>query len=874
MNIVNSLTLRHLKLNKKRTIVTIIGVILSVSMLTAVPTFVVSFFNMMQRATMADTGNWHVLYKDVENQNIDKIVNDKNTASAVLSKDVGYAMLEGSKNEDKPYLFIKSYNEQGFENFNLELLEGRFPENSGEILISSHIAENGGVVFKVGDVLKLNIGQRYVEDEGKRVLLGQDSGFRKKREEDSGEEFIGEFAKEYTVTGIISRPGFEPYWAPGYTVINYLDKKELTSNDTVNISVAWKNVSKKANMEANELAESMGISDHRLIYNRELLRYHGIIDDGFLRTVYILSAILITLIIVGSVALIYNSFAISISERSRHLGMLASVGATKKQKRSSVFFEGFIVGAIGIPLGIFFGTLGMGITFNLVQPMMAGMIDTGAKLTLKISPVAIIAALLLSVVTIFISAYIPAKRASKISPVDAIRQSRDIKVTGQAVKTSKLTRFIFGFEAELGLKNLKRNKRRYKTTVFSLVISIVLFLSVSSLSLLSQRSVDVVSGSIPYDVSVFVTSSATAQKKKDFYKAVANMEYADESVIEQTMHGMFNADGKLIPDKIKAIIEPNANEKNNGYKIQFQIKSADDGALDRYAQEIGVDVNSLRDRDNPRGILVNTLTIRTNNKYMRVNHFNIEAGERLKLTHPMYGNNNSVECSNVLEVAALADKTPIGETRLTNPSQAILIVSEEIYAHMQENLPEGSANSDVRILINSSNPSKLVESIKEYQKQTSIANLHIYDVAEADRRNRQFETFVFVFFYGFVALITAICVANIFNTISTSISLRKREFAMLKSIGITPKGFNKMINYESLFYGIKALTYGLPISFGMMYLIHKVLSSSFEFTFIIPWGRVLATVVAVFIIVGSTMLYASSKIKRENIIDVLKNENI
>jgi putative ABC transport system permease protein len=115
-------------------------------------------------------------------------------------------------------------------------------------------------------------------------------------------------------------------------------------------------------------------------------------------------------------------------------------------------------------------------------------------------------------------------------------------------------------------------------------------------------------------------------------------------------------------------------------------------------------------------------------------------------------------------------------------------------------------------------------------------------------------------------------VANIINTISTSITLRKREFAMLKSVGITPKGFNKMLSYESIFYGLKSLLYGLPISIAVMYLMHRVLYSTFRFPFAIPVVSLIVVIVSVFIIVGTAMLYSSSKVRKENIIDALKQE--
>jgi len=404
------------------------------------------------------------------------------------------------------------------------------------------------------------------------------------------------------------------------------------------------------------------------------------------------------------------------------------------------------------------------------------------------------------------------------------------------------------------------------------VLSIVLFLSISSLSQLTQKSTEIRTGNIPYDVQVLVTSSATAQEKKDFYHALARMEYADESVIEQRMTAVLAAEGDLIPDQIKPILTPNSREPNREtYDITFQITSIDEAALKRYAKKLGIDVAALKDTVNPKGILLNTVDVKVDNKYMRTNHFNIEAGEKLTLTPEIPDQPGAY--NSVVEIAALAEKTPIGETALRNPLEAMLIVSEEVYAAMEAKLPPQYAHANVDMLIKSSNPARLVESITEYQKQTSIANLHIYDVARADRQSKQFNIFMYVFFYGFVALITAISAANIFNTISTSISLRKRELAMLKSVGMTPESFNKMINYESLFYGIKALLYGLPISFAIMYLLYMVLSDSFAFAFTVPWGSVLAVVIAVFAIVILTMQYASSKIKKENIIDVL-NEMI
>lgn len=534
MNIISKLTLRHLMLNKKRTLVTIVGVIISVAMITGISTFSVSFLDFLRNDEMGNGGNWHALYKDAGIESVQKIKADEDIDTIAISKDIGYAYLEDSKNPNKPYLFIKAYNEEGFKNFNINILEGRLPKKSNEIVISQHIKDNAGVNFKIGEKLYLDIGNRLKLSEDMSAL-DQSSAYIPTNQDGNGEQLNLITKKEYVITGIISRPSIEPNFAPGYTSISYIDNNELAKYDNLNLFVAFKKVSPKLYTHAEELGIRVGVKD--ITYNNMLLRYYGITqDDIFLGTFYTFAAIMISIIMLGSISLIYNAFAISISERSRHLGMLASIGATKKQKRYSVFFEGLVVGIIGIPIGILFGTLGIGATFIFIQPLLEKVISGGQKLTIVISPISILVAGILSAITIFISCYIPAKLASKISPIDAVRQTQDIKLSSKVVRTSKLTRSIFGFEAELALKNLKRNNRRYRATIFSLVISIVLFLSISSFTLLSQKSTEVLQrGTINYDVGVTLTPSLSGEERDILYKDITSLENINEYQISETM---------------------------------------------------------------------------------------------------------------------------------------------------------------------------------------------------------------------------------------------------------------------------------------------------------------------------------------------------
>jgi len=222
---------------------------------------------------------------------------------------------------------------------------------------------------------------------------------------------------------------------------------------------------------------------------------------------------------------------------------------------------------------------------------------------------------------------------------------------------------------------------------------------------------------------------------------------------------------------------------------------------------------------------------------------------------------------NKLEIVALTDKAPMGVFPAGVGGLSI-IVSEQVLNQLmgEEEIP----NLNTRILLKSTNPIKTQHEIEDMNER----NVYVFNAYQSRQQEQQIILLISVFTYGFIVLITTISIANIFNTISTSISLRKREFAMLKSVGMTPKGFNKMINYDSIFYGIKSLLYGLPLSIAVMYLIHRSLMYTFNYEFALPWTSILYVIIAVFVIVSSTMLYSSAKVKKENIIDALKQENI
>ncbi|GIO09517.1 ABC transporter permease [Brevibacillus reuszeri] len=857
MNIINKLTVRHLMENKKQTLVTIIGVIISVAMVTAVITLGSSFLTLMQKETIKDYGEWHVLYRSVNKEQLEAIKQDAATKQLMTSKERGYALLPGSQNAGKPYLFIKAYNAQGFTNFPIELNEGRLPESADEIVLSEAIATNAKVTYQIGDHLTLEVGQRYNQSDPSDSNLSQNDQLRTSAGA-SMETLVDTKAETYTVVGFIKRPTWEQTWAPGYTALTYVDENMLDANKTVDVSVVVKNIDNTVYDHANDLAEKNNISSFKT--NDSLLRYYGVMGGGLGQTYNSLLLIVVLVIVVGSVSLIYNAFAISVSERSRHLGMLSSVGATRRQKRNSVFFEGAVIGAISIPLGVICGMLGIGITFGFINPILEDALGVTEKLTLVVTPLSIALACLVSVITIFISTYVPAQRASKISAIDAIRQTADIKLTSKALKTSKLVKRLFGIEAEIGLKNLKRNKRRYYATVFSLVISIVLFLAVSFFTSNLQKSLEISQKGYNYDIAIYTVGEGATLEDEQSVKTITSLENVTEFNLMKQMNGSFVwLAEEVVPENIK----PYLYQERDLYKYNIRVNSMQEDKLKTYAKQVGVEYAKLTNPDQPTAILIDTMTFLDEKGKFIETKVGGKVGEMLDLV----SEDNKQQVVNKVELAAVTDQFPMGIVQNDSILQVNLVVSEPVFEQLLKK--SVFVSSYLGLYLKSKEPLKTQQYIEEMQKDLTVMNLF----QERQRSERKI-LFMSVFVYGFVALITAVSMANIFNTISTSVALRKREFAMLRSVGMTPKSFHKMINYESIFYGIKSLAYGLPISAVIMVLIYRSFMYSFSYEFVVPWTSILYVIAAVFVIVSLSMYYASIKVKKANIIDALKQENL
>ncbi|MFC4714157.1 ABC transporter permease [Planococcus dechangensis] len=860
MNIVNKVTVRHLKQNKRRSLVTIIGAIISVAMITAVATLGVSFLDLLIREDIEENGEWHIQYEDATAQQLEAIAQDDNTEQLIVTSD-GFAAFDNAKNDNKRYLYFRNFEAQGMDHFPLALTEGRLPENANEVVISETLNNNSEETYGVGDTLTAGIGERMHTLEGSK--LSEYDPIQFGEGDTINEELVDVEEQSFDIVGIIERPGWEVSWLPMVSVVGFTDTATAAAEETFDGYVVASKINNDLFADANAFAKEQGIGT--VDFNSDLLRLYGATQNDNLRTtLFSLAGIIMGIVVIGSVALIYNAFAISVSERARHLGMLASVGATKRQKRNSVFFEGAIIGAISIPLGILAGLGGILVTFQFINTFLQGALNVEQQLEVVVTPMMLVVAIGVSALTILISTYVPAQKASKISAIDAIRQTQDIKLTGKAVKTSKWVRKLFGLEAEIGLKNLKRNRKRYLATVFSLVISIVLFLSVTYFTNNLKTSLAMTQSDLQYDIQLY-----SGELNEDSLAQYASLPDVTEAGLMRQAAGEAHIAQDRLPEALLEEIERGDTMLvDDRYRYYVSVYAMDSENFKQYAEQIGVDPAGFG-QETPRAILIDEVVYEDGMSatLKESKTVKVEAGETIELLGSSInemGEEIEPEVLANVEIAALTNETPagvstsyLGNLDLIVPMDAL----DELGFIAEETYPS--------ITLSTSDPMKTEAEILEINE----AGIDISNVFQRRQQEEQLVLLMQVFTYGFITLISLISIANIFNTISTSIQLRKREFAMLRSVGMTPKGFNKMIRYESLFYGVKALAYGLPISFAAMVAMHFALGQTFDYGFIVPWGSVAFVIVVIFLIVGAAMLYSIAKIKNDNIIESLKQEN-
>ena len=950
MNLMKTLTLKNLRLNRKRTIVTIVGIILATALLSALVTLVSSFqYSMIEYQKQKD-GDFHVKFSNVKMSELSEFKNNRNIESTFETMGMGFAKLDGCKNEDKPYAYVMATDEAGFERGCFKLIEGRMAKNKDEIVIPRHLKTNGRIDIKVGDEITLDVGKRY--DSNTEGVIWENSAY-----ENEAETLTDTVTKHYKVVGIMERPGYgmEDYSAAGYTFVTYSDElaaidngtkseeseadntltvysrytqKALRNKDAVTADIIGvdEKLFEKANNSSVEMSaeesdrflKEMENAKYDIYINGYLISYECVFPiDGSFKALFTVAAVVALIIILTSVYCIKNSFNISITEKIRQYGMLASVGATRRQIKSSVKTEAAMLGVVGIPVGTMSGILASLILVKVVNVLSAGWLNVA--LSFHTSLPALILAVILSIATIYFSATGSARRAAKVTPLEAIRNTKEIKIKSSKLKTPAIIGRIWGIGGVISYKNIKRNNKKYRTTVTSIVICSVTFIVISYFMSMAFSVVGMSYASADYNIGINMSY------KKDIH--------IDIEKLSKLVSGIEGVDDYLVGAGYDFDVrEPKYTKEYGEYCRQvydnsedvsqmFLITVLDDKSYDKYASDAGIKNAAAG------AILVNKGTFDVYNenslKYVKkeMELYKYKAGDTIECGYNVYDDassddnaaesdtesstddnnavegdtesgtednsgyvdeetiNNGVRKTLDVTIAGVTDKVPIGYKSYSYAT--LLFMNQKGF----ESLWADGKSNELKQRYVSYSAYVVAENADEYQdtfeKETegnpeySQISFSVSNLDKQMRDEKSLFTLLGVFAYGLIVVIALIGITNIINTLSTGMELRSREFATLRSIGMTDKQFVGMVRLESVFISVKALVIGVPLGILISYLLCVIMNRmDGAIIYEPPYKAIILCIVVVIMLIYAIMKLSMTKLRHNNIIETIKIENL
>ena len=966
MNTTHKLTLRSLIMNKSRTVMTIVAIMLSCALITVVAGIGTSAWYSYIYATMNFSGDYDVRFEgSFDDECLEGISRNRDIDGAYYLRNIGLAEMPGNKSKYKPYIKITGLNSGALENcFCGKLSAGRLPENDSEIVLTPALVSYSKKQYSVGDKIKLSVGDRVLDvgDGNTRSIRYESELF------DNGERINEAFVREYTVVGILSSvsreisdngsapfvsvftlcdsidktvttPGFSE--KPNVLFVNYTDSGE---KDYINSTAQLVGISEDAAkrhfensyeypvfdtdeygqpvipkgfkterelaLETIANSNSFGITDFYSNYN--VLTAKGLIGSDS-KTIYfpLVAGAIIFFIMFVSIFIIRNSIAISVTEKKRLFGMLCSVGTTPRQIRGCVFFEALLLAAVGVPLGIAIGCGGtfllLGVSVFLLVPVL-----NGNELIFSVPLWALAGAAVLGIMTVFMSSFFASLDASKVTPIEGVRLAGEIKpIDKKSVKrlrTPKLIGKLFGEGGVIAWKNMKRSRRQYRTTVISLILSTAVFLTAASIV---EGIINQTKQSIPdYPCNIVLKSSLNAswgskdESKKQENRTEKYKKFFDEIAIndkvesfnydfscmyytfEIPVSGIYKSERGGVPDLALTVDETDKSDQN------LSVICLDEQSYNRIIKQIGKTPEELKGK-----------AILLNRNFHSLQHNDGETAEHF--FEPFLVDPVGMMLKGRIG-GQFADAT---EDYGGDTGEISIEIGAEIPYDMSfsDLFPDDFSNATLQLFSIFNRSGCLIMQTDDYtdtvENYYTVGTLRINSIdaagLEADISSMGFDEYIYIdnldtdvkafkaimivmrlFVYGFIAILTLIGVTNIFNTVTTNMKLRQKEFAMLRSVGMTDREFNGMIMLESLFCSFKALFFGIPagllIGWGICSLFDLMTNARAAglscYTF--PAVPMIISIITVTLIVGSIMLYSVSNIRKQNIIETIRNENI
>ena len=816
---------RYMKENKKRTILTIFGITLAAILIFAIGTFLYSLRDSAIKAER-QYGDYEFILCSITKSQVEKVKNNVEIKNSSLCEDGKEYLLENSNKK----VFMENGNKDYYSKIkHSKLLEGKYPSKQGEVMLNSLDKEKLNV--NVGDKIKL------IDSDGNKEVV--------------------------TISGISEIEGYVS--GADINLEGYLEK--LSKDKNYSLYVNLKSNNNKQNIIKNVMKKAgIKVSSKTKQDHSEILYLTGnggnIYITSNLRNIIIF---VIAVIVISTITVIYNSFNISIIERIRYFGILKAIGATNTQIKKIIYKEGFLMGLIAMPLGCIIGFLALkfGVEIFVNNTFMT------MELNIKFYPIVILLTAVVVFLTILLSLIIPVRKVKKISAVEAIRSSKEIKIGKVKRRKNRVISKIFGIEGSMAYKNIRRTPARFFITLIALTLSIVMFnifycLMDFSKQFISQSTLD-----CPFDSQLSkVDSSEFSDDELNIY---TNLKYA------KTSYKLYCKDISTIINEKYLTGKPLKGDlyKKYGYgnvstSIQVGEGKNELNFYKKYITEGSLDYDKL---NNGGVILVDgRMTTNKNGKKEIVRVTNYKVGDKIKVTNSTgddldkdsfnkYLENNSYEAT----IVAIVNKDAL-KGAYCNGNQIKLAFTKEGYEKLNNKINYNFIGYKFK------NQKNENEGIKYFDERINKDSLTYVDMGQMlDEINGIYNQIEF-FVYCFIIIITVIAIVNIFNTISTNLLLRKKEFATLKAIGMTEKQLAKTVILEGTLYGIISAIVGGIISFALSYLLVNMggalADAEYKFNYIVFILSMLAAVLVTYL---STIL-PLKKLKKLTVVEGIRDD--
>lgn len=868
---------RYLKKQKKKTILTIVGIIISMALITSIATMFMSIRSTLIRQIIGYTGDYHAKFLKVDGNKINKIKNNVNIEKSYITSNENDVFISKVSDREKKVRFsnrsyrcmtVDAYDSEALKELPINLKEGRFPKNSNEIIVDYWVLDYLPNKPKLGDKVKLNFGVRMDKDTKEILEPGTST---------EGDIFCKKGERELKIVGLI-KPEAEYSDAEVSCGITFINNKSLDMNKKYNVYVkmkslknVYKNINEiSTNLKLKKVKNESGELVKPIKFNNSLLElYANSPNSQQNKNLILIMIFLITLVIISTIAVIYNAFNISILERVSQFGILRCTGASQSQIRRIVIKESSIISAISIPVGILLGIVATKAMIYLINLFKFSSL-TNNKLV--ISPIVLIISGLLGVITVYLSAIIPSVKAGRVPPLNAVKNSGSLKKENlKKVKNLRVTKFLFGIEGQMAHKNLRRNRKRFRITIFSMVISITLYIVFTSLISWVVK-LDVLRADNNSDLIVYMNRDNGKGFSNSIYNEIKNIKGV-ESVFKSMSNGVdMNIPKDLVTSKFKEAFPENLSEivKVKGKDV---FKTIDNQFLcygeDGLKEAKKCLIKGKIDKDvlnKENGVLIVETTKEYSEKIKKtvmVNTTKYKVGDEITI-HPITENSKSKK----VKIIGILSRDISENNQYMQRELLRFITTEKVYKNIFGNNYYRYVSIKLKDNSNKEPLKKYLENLNSKDPRYTYI-----DYIDEARKRRQEVNVVRVLLYGFVAMITLISSLNIINTISTNLMLRNKEFAMLKAVGMTKGEIKKMVCLESAFYGIKAAVYGGIIGTGISYLLYRRLIDVREFDWVIPWNFIMQGTVGAIIIELISGYIPFKRVEKQSIIENIRNED-